>query len=43
VVLHRYAVELPIVLNKSEVTSLLFDKEDGRGHWRLGRNDVTFL
>jgi hypothetical protein len=43
VVLHCYAVEFSIVLDKSEVTGLLFDKKDGQGHRRFRQDNIIFF
>ena len=40
-ILHSYGVQRKVVLYQTKLTILLLNKEDWRGHWRLGGADPT--
>src|SRR3984957_17523116 len=40
-VLHGQGIEFPVILDRSEVTRLLFDEEEGGRDWRFRRAETT--
>ena len=42
-VLYGQGIEFPIVLNRSEITQLLFDEEEGGRNWQFRGTDATSL